>query len=364
MNEASGVPAGHLAVLLLTLAAGSAASEPIHPAAPMNFIFFDRERGRIADPAFLGNGSIAGAQLKYTWRELEPERDRYELRPLLADLAFLSKHGKRLFIQLQDVTFEDRDACVPDYLREDSSFGGGVARQYQIRGDDESTARPDGWVARRWDPAVRARFIGLLQALGEELDGRIERINLPETAVSFGESGRLHPAGFSDTSYVRGVEALMTAARRAFPRSRVIQYANFMPGEWLPWTDHGYLRAIYAHADRIGVGVGGPDLLPYRKGQQSHSLPLIAGRAPGTVAALAVQWGNLDEKNPATGARVTVSELYRFARDRLRLDYIFWGTQEPYYSNDVLPFIRGLPRVPVRGTVDSVTPHHEARGRE
>jgi hypothetical protein len=121
-----------------------------------------------------------------------------------------------------------------------------------------------------------------------------------------------------------------------------------MPGEWLPDNDKGYLRAVYAFADSIGAGVGGPDLLPHRRGQQRHSHPLIAGRRQGVVAGVAVQDGNLAETNPSTGARVTVDELYRFAKDRLRLDYIFWGTEEPYYSTEIIPYLRVLP--PVEGT--------------
>ena len=115
-----------------------------------------------------------------------------------------------------------------------------------------------------------------------------------------------------------------------------------MPGEWLPWTDHGYLRAIYGHAERIGLGVGGPDLLPHRKAQQQHSYRLIAARGPLMPAGVAVQDENLEDTNPTTGKPVTVAELYRFAKDRLRLTYIFWGTQEPFYTKDVLPFIRSL----------------------
>ena len=61
------------------------------------------------------------------------------------------------------------------------------------------------------------------------------------------------------------------------------------------------------------------------------------------MAGLAVQWGNLDEKDPETGKPVTVRQLHGFARDVLRLDYIFWGTQEPYYSSQVLPYLRGRP---------------------
>jgi hypothetical protein len=341
MNDTRRLLATTLVLLLVSLVAACKASEGRSITDSKNFIFFGRERQRISEPSFLESEHIAGAQLTYTWRELEPERDRYEFRPLLDDLAFLEGHGKRLFVQVQDVSFSE-EVPVPDYLRVDAAFGGGVARKYECKGDDESKAEFDGWVARRWDPSVRSRFIKLLEVLGREIDGRIEGLNLPETSIGFCESGKLHPTGFTYERYVEGVKAIMTAARRAFPRSCVIQYANFMPGEWLPLTDNGYLRAVYAHAESVGVGVGGPDLLPYRKEQQNHSYPLIAARGPNVRAGVAVQDGNLEDKNPTTGKRVTVTELYRFANSRLRLDYIFWGTQEPYYSEEILPYIRGL----------------------
>ena len=310
---------------------------------PRSFIFFNRDRERISEPDFLENDGITGAHLKYTWRELEPERDQYELGPVLEDLAYLESHGKRLFVQLQEVSFDER-INVPDYLVEDPVFGGGVARQYEWELSDDSDATFDGHVARRWDPNVRKRFAKLLEALGNELDGRIEGINLPETAVGFGESGKLLPEGFTYEEYFEGTKAMMTSARAAFPRSTVIVYANFMPGEALPGDDRGYLSGIYEHAEASGVGVGGPDLLPHRQGQRTHSLPLIAERGEGVPAGLAVQWGNLEDVNPDTGLPVTVDELYEFARDSLRLNYIFWGIQEPYYSDDVLPFLEALHR--------------------
>jgi len=328
-------------LLLAALVLSCGAGDDTHPAPPRHFIFFGHERDRIAETNFLENPQIAGAQLKYPWRELEPGRDQYEFGAVLKDLAFLERHGKRLFVQIQDVSFSEA-IPVPDYLCSDPAFGGGAARKYEYEGDNETSEKFDGWVARRWDPVVRSRLVTLLEALGRAVDGRIEGLNLPETAIGFGESGRRHPAGFTYAAYVEGVKETMTAARRAFPRSCVIQYANFMPGEWLPGADRGYLRAIYAHAERIGVGVGGPDLLPYRKGQQDHSYPLLAARTASTPAGVAVQDGNLEEMNPATGKPVTVDELYRFGKDRLRLTYIFWGTQEPFYTRDVLPYLRGL----------------------
>lgn len=337
-----------VAGFLLLAPAMATVADPVRVSAPSSdpehFVFFGLERDRIRETSFLETEAIAGAQLKYTWKELEPEKGQYELRHLRHDLAFLERNGKKLFVQLQDVSFFEKNVLVPDYLRNDPEFGGGADRQFELDGDDETTARPGGWVARRWDASVEARFVLLLQKLGEVLDGRIAGINLPETSVEFGESGQLYPRGFTPAGYVKAIQRQMSATRSAFPRSHVIQYANFMPGEWLPWNDRGYLRAVYEHAERIGVGVGGPDLLPHRKGQQTHSHPLIAERGPGTIAGVAVQDGNF-AIDPASGERTTAEELLQFATERLRLDYMFWGTEEPYYSQQVLPLLRKLSAV-------------------
>jgi len=308
-------------------------------ARPANYIFFRRDHRRIAEPSFLENESIAGAQLTFTWRQLEPERDRYDFDELRNQLAFLRQHGKRLVVQLQDISFSD-SIFVPEYLTSDTAFHGGAAREYDL--DDKSRAAFGGWAARRWDPAVRARFAKLLDTLGHEFDGRLEGIVLPETAIGMGVDS-LRPKDFTFDGYTKGIQEITTAMRRAFSRSCVIIYGNFMPGEWLPEADKGYLRAVYAHAESVGAGVGGPDLLPHARGQRNHSYPLIAARPPGIVAGVAVQDGNLAARNPASGLQVTVQELYRFAKDELHLDFIFWGTEEPYYSRDVLPFLRGLP---------------------
>ena len=195
-------------------------------------------------------------------------------------------------------------------------------------------------MARRWDPAVQARFHRLLSALGKEFDGRIEGINLAETSVDFGESGRLFPKGFSCAGYRDAIITNMSALKRAFPRSIALQYANFMPGEWQPTDDKGYLRAVYRAATDAKVGVGGPDLLPYKPGQMNHSYHLIRDSAGLVPSAVAVQEGNYEHINPRTGKRVTLSELIQFATEYLKVDYLYWCTQEPYYSKQVVPFLK------------------------
>jgi hypothetical protein len=302
---------------------------------PSNYVYFGRDHEFMLEPAFLENPYIDGAQVKYTWRELEPERDQYDFSPVRDQLNLLQRHGKRLFLQISDVSFTQRPP-VPDYLLADPAFHGGAARKYE-----GATGVFDGWVARRWDPAVRERFELLLQALAREFDGQLEGINLPETAIGF-ESPEFHPPGFTFDAYAEGMLEMLSDARGAFSQSCVISYANFMPGESLPEVDNNYLKGIYSLAENIGLGIGGPDLLPHRRGQQANSLPLIEGRSPGVIAGLAVQDGNLEDVDPATGEPVTVHALYTYATDVLRLDYIFWGIQEPYYSRDILPYLEQL----------------------
>ena len=305
-----------------------------------HYVFFNRDRERISDAAFLGTKAFEGAQLKYTWRELERGKDGYDFSDIERDLMFLNSKGKRLFIQLQDASFDPNIINVPRYLLNDARYNGGADKQYGIPDDDETRAVPEGWVARRWDPAVQERFHRLLLALGKEFDGKVEGINLAETAVSFGESGRLFPKGFTPATYRDAIIANMRALKSAFPKSVTMQYANFMPGEWLPDKDRLYLRSVYERAMELKVGVGGPDLLPYKPGQMSHCYPLIRQCAGKVPTGIAVQDGNYTHKNPKSEQPVTISELVGFATEYLKVDYIFWCTQERFYSKDLIPFLQ------------------------
>jgi hypothetical protein len=199
-----------------------------------HYVFFNRDRERISDAVFLRTKNIEGAQLKYTWRELEPGKDGYDFSSIAHDLAFLNSKGKKLFIQLQDASFDPKIVNVPRYLLDDPQYHGGADKQYSIKDDDEEHAVPEGWVARRWDLGVQERFHKLLSALGREFDGKIEGINLAETAVSFGESGRLFPQGFTPGAYRDAVITNMIALKRAFPKSVAMQTPTSCPENGFP----------------------------------------------------------------------------------------------------------------------------------
>ncbi len=240
---------------------------------------------------------------------------------------------------MQDATFTPNDKAIPEYLFTDE-YNGGAAIQYNDDG------KPESWVAKRWNKKVRERFALLLQALGKEYDGKIEGINLQETSI--GVTHETEPS-FSEQEYINGLKANMLALKKSFPSSATMIYANFTPGEWLPWEDKGYLRSIYQYGEEIGVGLGGPDLMVTRKGQLNHALALMHERHYTVPIGIAIQDGNYIGK---TGADSDYNEhgdkgkksrknivplLHGFAKDFLRVNYMFWANQEPYYKEDLMP---------------------------
>jgi hypothetical protein len=163
-------------------------------------------------------------------------------------------------------------------------------------------------------------------------------INLAETSVGVGGTGKLWPKGFTREIYRDAIITNMKALKRAFPKSIAMVYANFMPG------GRPYLEAVYKAARESNVAVGGPDLLPFRPFQRSNSYPLIRESAGKVPTGLAVQDGNYADVNRETGKRATIADILKFGSEELNLDYIFWCTEEPYYSQELIPFMRSAKR--------------------
>ena len=312
---------------------GSAAKRVHH------YVFFGQDREQLKEArSFLETPAFEGAQIAYSWRQLEQGKDNYDFSLIREDLAFLNAHGKKLWIQYQDVTFNPNRINVPKYLLDDPKYNGGADKQYQIKGDDEAQAVHEGWMARRYDPAVQERLHKLYAALGKEFDGRVVGINDAETSSGFGWTGKLFPKGYTRDIYRDAIITNMKALKRAFPKSIAMVYANFMPG------GRSYLEAVYQAARESNVAVGGPDLMPFRPFQRANSYPLIRDSAGKIPTGLAVQDGNYSDVNRETGKRATIAELLKFGADELKLDYIFWCTQEPYYTNELIPFMRATRR--------------------
>jgi hypothetical protein len=309
----------------------SGATCPIEKDSIKHFVYFSTDRELIHNHPFLNVQRLEGAQIMYSWRQLEPERGQYDFSIIQEDYNYLLSHGKKLFIQLQDVTFNIKYVAIPDYLLTEE-FDGGSTLQY----NDDGVA--EGWVAKRWNLQVQYRFALLLKALGKEFDGKVEGINLQESSVGVNSE---NDTSFTPEHYRESIKINMLALKKAFPNSTTMQYANFMPGEWLPWDDKGYLRSIYRYGQEIGVGLGGPDLMVKRVGQLNHTIAMMHEGKFTVPLGIAIQddnyVGETGNNDIVTDRENIVPILHAFAKDFLKVKYMFWVCQEPYFSEDVIP---------------------------
>jgi hypothetical protein len=299
------------------------------------------DRNLLKDTATWTLPIFEGVQISYSWRQLEPQKDQYDFSSIDDDLELLQKNRKKLFIQLQDVSFSMKYNHAPKYLLSDSTYHGGANKQYKFKNESETEFVEIGWVTRRWDPEVQKRLHKLYQALGKRFNGRIEGINTEETAVDFGK-GPLHPPGFNFRRYKEATLENLVALKNAFSKSVVMVYANFMPGGFLPYQDSSYLRDVYEFACEKQIGVGGPDLLPYKRGQMANSYGFIRNSSKKVPAGVAVQDGTNQYINPTTKKIVTAEEIYFFGKEYLGLKYIFWGSEEPFLHSEIIPFLTAL----------------------
>ena len=98
-------------VVLINCCFAEAAAKRVH-----HYIFFGMDREKIKEStAFHDTKTLEGAQVVYSWRQLEPGMDEYDFSLIREDLKFLKSKGKKLWIQFQDVSFSPKRIHVPKY---------------------------------------------------------------------------------------------------------------------------------------------------------------------------------------------------------------------------------------------------------
>ena len=308
-----------LLLLALLTAAPALATEPA------NFIFAGgSEAEEIVD--LLARPDVGGVQIIYNWRRLEPSEGVYDFSKIERDLTVTEAHGKKLWLQLQDRFFWATSRNLPDYILNEPQYDGGLMQQktFVAEGEPQGVA----WVAKQWNPALRARFQALIAALAERFDGRIAGFNFDETAVDVGED----TSQFDCDGYFAAELENARFARAAFKRSPVVQYVNFWPCQW--GDERGYFARFFAAAAEDGIGLGGPDIVPWKTGQMKNSYPFFndyRGKLP--VVAMAVQEPTLTYIDPVTGEPFTRQAFVDFATGYLGVDIIFWTADAPWLSD-------------------------------
>ncbi len=296
-------------------------------APPVHYIYTSSSDLENLNSLFLRD-DIEGVQIVYTWKQLEKSKGVYDFSSIENDLTKLQKKNKKLFIQIQDRFFEPNQKNIPPYLQEESEYKGGLIAQTDNPGEGKAPAQ--GWVAMQWNASLQKRYQNLIQELAIKFDGRVSGINLPETSIDINKKNA-EKKGFTCDKYFAATVENMIFARKAFKKSFVVQYVNFWPCEWN--NDHNYMSRLFAIAQKEAIGLGGPDIVPYKKAQMKNSYPFFNKyKEKLPLVAMAVQEPTLTYINPNTKKPFTKEEFTKFAEEYLGTNIIFWATESPWLS--------------------------------
>ena len=273
------------------------------------------------------NPALKGIQVKFQWRELEERMGIYKFEVIDALLASLTSHHKQLVILIELKSFHssDPETLVPDYVRTNPVYEGGLQKYMAYpEKDDEGNfiipPEPKGHVIKIWNPYVFKRFCALLERLGRRYNDKanFEGIGLSESTFYCWPDwlNKINGDPFFDKLMM-----INQNLKEYFPNSLTYQFVNYPQNQ---------LRKQATALQRMASGWAGPDVFPTDGGlngegkaywwyeQLSGKIPLLP-----SVQTEDYLWTTHNKKKDP-GHKPTITELFEFARDDLKANYIFW----------------------------------------
>ncbi len=292
--------AAGLVLAMLCLAAPAEAARKYHPGH-----YVGLPRGQDSHSTMLASlePGVVGFMKRYTWRSLEPTKGNYNFSEIQSDLNWAASYGMRLVVMVEDKTFV-LERPTPGYL-------------------DSLTVRnrAGGYTVVRWNPTVVARMKALLTAMGRfDAHWAFEGVALQETAPSFDDS-ILNAHAYTPEKYRDAYIGMLGTGAAAMPSSRMFWFMNFFPRR------QEYIAAVANAVASKGVIMGGPDVLPDDKALKERTYPFydqFQWKMPlfGQVEAMCYSHPHLT--SGYSTKYWTMPELFRFAKERLHVDYMFW----------------------------------------
>lgn len=271
---------------------------------------------------------VVGILKRYTWRSLEPTPGAYDFSAIQSDLAWASAYGMHLIVMIEDKTFVV-ERPNPAYLD-----------PYTPRN------RAGGYTMARWDAYVVQRFNALTKALGRfDSYAAFEGIATQETALGF-DSTTLRAFGYTPEKYRDAYINMLSTATTNLPRSRVFWYQNFLV------QNQSYIGSIAAAVASKGVVMGGPDVWPDNRSLVSKSYPFFDqfyGKMPLFGQVEPVCYSALHETSGYSTKYWTPREQFKYARDNLHVNYMFWvrlpnaSPSDSYDWLDAVPVMGAYP---------------------
>jgi hypothetical protein len=266
-----------------------------------------------------------GIMKKYKWRDLEPSQGVYDFTGIQADLTWAQAYGMQIIFMIEDKTFK-LERPNPAYLDSVSPRN-----------------RAGGYSMVRWNTTVVSRYKALTTALGKRFDSHPNFEGIAQQESALGLDGPvLQQYGYTAEKYRDALIESFTHALTAMPRSRVFWYQNYFVG------NQSYIGTIAAATGPKGLVMAGPDVLPDRKSLVEKSYPFFTQFKDKMHFGIQVENICYFHEHETAGYSTkywTPAELFRYSRDKLNVDYMFWvriptdPVAGAYNWNDALPVI-------------------------
>lgn len=258
--------------------------------------------------------AIRGVQLRYTWKELEPQKDVYDFSKIDADISKFSLVNKKLVIFLMTKSFIDSSA-LPAYM-DNYSYRYGA------------TTKP-GWNIKLWENEAKVRLEALVKALGAKYDSNpnVEAITFNETSLGDGliTTSQLE-AYFTNMIYV------LEKTKLYFPTTSIVQFVNY-PRSILPKLTDAMLKAK--------VSIGGPDIFPKDKGLLIGAYTYYSKFSGVTPIMPSVQGQNyVTQCHNCPPDPLTLQQLYDYGKTNLFATHMFWTRTTTKDFAKVLEFFK------------------------
>ena len=283
------------------------------------------------------------------WESARRGLQPYNFDQIRRDLKDLASIDKQLIVFIVDKTFSGRGRSpIPAYMQ-----------SHAVTNDK------GGVTGKKWDPVLIERQVALCKALSAAFDAHpnFEGIAYQESAPSVSHDALLE-IGYTPELMRDGLTKLLIESSKAFPRSRVFWYMNVLP------MNNQYLEDIAEAVGPYRVVMGGPDILPYRDALQR--IVTLHEKFKGRMKLFCSAQNDSyrhhkdDRKNSMKrpyhrgekpihpDGYVTMEEIFKYGRDELHLNYIFWtyrtnrdkpypGDPKQWVFSDALKVIRKNP---------------------
>lgn len=337
-----------------------------------NMMYSDIEAIRTA------GGTVPMVSANADWLDLE-----HTNTPGVYDWSLLDTHmnlckakNVRFGIRFYLRTYRPDAHAVPPYMQSAAGTAyGGVPANGTGSSSNGEYLGVDGYTPKLWVPAVRARFVALLQAIASRYDSEplFELFVNNETVMSKGSPSNGMTGGSPNAydpqmnptlvqGYFVGLQQAMIAAKAAFSTSVVIQEVNFPSSIF---TMSPSMQSVF---ENHGIGTGPQDT--YTDVSPNTTLATayehiraLAGKVP-IYCNISVAGSMTHGYNHST-APSTMSALLRYSVTNLGANYVSWhlpavegtGTGAKTYNEQILPMLKNAKGTPLNTSYPSTFPN-------